>query len=173
MRALRLLLVLLGFVMLAGPLAAQTKSSPDDVYERAMSHWRAATWYSHLRDPNITAIEIDTLHNTWQAVADLPDHERPSLYRKDPNWPQTVADISKLVAAASAAADQNDMAAADATLEKIGDVLAEARRRAGTSGFSDAVRRYRDSVDRLSGLVTFAEQRQGAAFDDTRRAGGG
>ena len=32
------------------------------------------------------------------------------------------------------------------------------------------MRRYRAAVDHLSGLVTFAEQRQGAAFDDARRA---
>ncbi len=154
----------------AGPLAAQTKSSPDDVYEQAMSHWRAADWYSHLRDPNITAIEIDTLRNTWHAVAVLPPKERPSLYAKDPKWPETVAEVSKLIDTASEVADANDSAATSAALEEIGDALAEARGRAGTSGFADAVRRYRAAVDGFAGLVTFAEQRRGAAFDDAHRA---
>lgn len=169
MRIARFVLAALAIVSLAGPLAAQTTPSPDNVYEQAMSHWRAASWYSHLRDPNITAIEIDALHATWQAVADLPANARPSLYQKDPDWPRTAAEVSKLADAASTAADQGDMAAADTDLGRIGDTLAEARHRAGTSDFSDAVRRYRDSVDRLSGLVTFADQRQGAAFDDARR----
>jgi hypothetical protein len=170
MRALRYVLLVLGVVAVAASASAQTKPSPDDVYERAMSHWRAASWYGHLRDPNITAIEIDTLRTRWQAVADLPDNARPALYQKDPDWRQTMAAVSKLVDAASDAADSGDMTAADADLGRIGDVLTEARHRAGTAGFSDAVRRYRDSVDHLSGLVTFAEQRQGASFDDARRA---
>lgn len=170
MRALRCALLVAGVLAVAVPAAAQSKPSPDDVYEQAMSHWRAAAWYAHLRDPNISAIEIDTLRTTWQAVADLPAGERPPLYRKDPEWPQTVAEISKLVDAASNAADSNDMAGADTDLERIGDDLAAARRRAGTSDFSDAVRSYRDTVEHLSGLVTFAEQRQGGDFDDARRA---
>lgn len=165
-----IVLVLLGVSIIFGPLAAQTKSPPDGIYEQAMSHWRAASWYSHLRDANITAIEIDTLRTTWQGVAALPADERPSLYARDPQWPGTVAGVSKLIDAASDAADRNDAKAADAALARIGDVLAAARQRAGTSGFSDAVRRYRDSVDRLSGLVAFSEQRQGAPFDDARRA---
>ena len=170
MRIARILVAAFAVASLAGPLAAQTKRSPDQVYEQAMTHWRAASWYSRLRDPNITAIEIDTLRTTWQAVADLPANERPSLYQKDPDWPQTLANVSKLIDAASDAADRNDGQATEADLAQIGDRLAAARRRAGMSGFSDAVRRYQAAVDHLSSLVTFAEQRQGAAFDDARRA---
>lgn len=170
MRIARILIVAFAVAGLARPLAAQTKPSPDQVYEQAMTHWRAASWYSHLRDPNITAIEIDTLRSTWQAVADLPANERPSLYQNDPQWPQTATEISKLIETASETADDGDTQAADAALSGVGDALAAARRRAGTSGFSDAVRRYQAAVDHLSGLVTFAEQRQGAAFDDARRA---
>jgi hypothetical protein len=170
MRVARFFLVALALAGLACPLAAQTPPSPDKVYEQAMSHWRAASWYSHLRDPNITAIEIDTLRTTWQAVADLPAGARPSLYEKDPDWPQALADVSKLIDAASDAADRNDGPATDAALTQIGDRLAAARRRAGTSGFSDVVRRYQVAIDHLSSLMSFAEQRQGAAFDDSRRA---
>jgi hypothetical protein len=170
MRIAHLLIVAVAAAGLAGRLAAQTPPSPDNVYEQAMTHWRAASWYSHLRDPNITGIEIDTLRTTWQAVAGLPADKRPSLYQKDPDWPQTLAEVSKLIDAASDAADRNDGQATEADLAQIGDQLAAARRRAGTSGFSDAVRSYQAAVDRLSGLVTFAEQRQGAAFDETRRA---
>jgi hypothetical protein len=163
-------MVVLGLVSAAGPLAAQTKSTPDDVYEQAMSHWRAATWYSHLGDPNITAIEIDTLVTTWQAVVALPANERPSLYQKDPDWPQTAAEVSKLIVDAANATDANDSQAAAASLEKIGGDLAAARQRADTAGFSDAVRRYHAGVDRLSGLASFAGQSGGAPFDDKRRA---
>lgn len=163
------LLVILGLTVPVSPLAAQTSSVADDAYEQAMNHWRAATWYSHLGDANITAIEIDTLFTTWQAVAALPANERPSLYLKDPSWSQTVAAVSKLIVDAAHAADRNDSKATAADLEQIGDDLAVARQRAGTAGFSDAVRRYRATVDRLSGLVSFAEQRQGAPFDDKRR----
>jgi hypothetical protein len=168
-RLSRALMIVLGLVSAAGPLAAQTKSTPDDVYEQAMSHWRAATWYSHLGDPNITAIEIDTLVTTWQAVAALPDGQRPSLYQKDPDWPRTVAEVSKLIVDAANATDANDSKAA-ASLEKIGDDLAAARQRVGTAGFSDAVRRYHAAVERLSGLASFAGQSGGAPFDDKRRA---
>lgn len=160
----------LGLMALAGPLAAQTSSAADDAYEQAMSHWRAATWYSRLGDANIAAIEVDTLFTTWQVVAALPANERPSLYQKDPNWPQTLAAVTTLVVEAAHAADGNDTKATAADLEKIGDDLAAARQRAGTVGFSDAVRRYQATVDRLSGLMSFAAQRQGAPFDDTRRA---
>lgn len=169
-RLSHIVVVVLGLVALASPLAAQTKSTPDDAYEQAMIHWRAASWYSHLRDPNITAIEIDTLRTTWQAVAGLPPSQRPSLYQKDPDWPATVAQVSKLIDAASNAADSGDTKTADADLAQIGDALAAARQRAGTSGFSDAVRRYRDAVGRLSGLVTFEAQRQGQPFTDAQRA---
>ena len=169
-RLSRLLPALAAVAMLSGVATAQTKSPADSVYERAMSHWRAASWYSHLRDPNITAIEIDTLRTTWQAVAALPDNDRPSLYRKDPQWPETAAEVSKLIDAASNAGDGGDMTTADGDLTRIGDILAAARQRAGTAGFSDAVRRYRAAVDRLSGLVKVAAQRQGASFDDARRS---
>lgn len=169
-RLSRALMVVVALATLAGPVAAQTKSTPDDVYEQAMSHWRAATWYSHLGDANITAIEIDTLFTTWQAVVALPANERPSLYEKDPSWPQTEADVSKLIVDAANATDANDSKAAAAALEKIGDDLAAARQRAGTAGFSDAVRRYHATVDRLSGLVSFAGQSHGAPFDDKLRA---
>lgn len=168
-RLLQFLTIVLGVAMLAGPAAAQTKSPSDDAYEQAMSHWRAATWYSHLRDPNITAIEIDTLRSTWQAVAALPPSGRPSLYQKDPQWSATVAEVSKLIDETSTAADSGDSQAADADLARIGDALAAARRRAGTFGLSDAVRRYRAALDNLSGLVTFEDQRQGAPFDDAQR----
>lgn len=167
---LRCLALVLAFATFTGPLAAQTKSTPDDLYEQAMSHWRAAMWYSRLGDSNVTGIEIDTLQSTWQTVADMLPDVRPSLYAKDPTWPQTVAEITKLVGAASDAVDRNDLKAAAAALEKVGDDLAAARQAAGTSGFSDAVRRYRVTIDRLSGLVSFAEQRQGTSFDDRRRA---
>ncbi len=170
MRIARILIAAFVVAGLIGPLAAQTKPSPDAAYEEAMSHWRAASWYGHLRDPDTTAIEIDTLRNAWQAVADLAAGARPSLYENDPEWPQTVAEVSNLIDTASDAADDGDTQAADAALSGIGDALAAARRRAGTSGFSDAVRRYQVAVDRLSGLVTFAEQRQGAPFDEARRA---
>ncbi|MBV8537679.1 MAG: hypothetical protein JO128_18935, partial [Alphaproteobacteria bacterium] len=142
MRVARILFVAIAVAGPAGPLAAQTRAPPDKVYEQAMVHWRAASWYSHLRDPNLTGIETDTLRTRWQAVADLPAHERPSLYQKDPQWPQTVAEVSKLIDAASDAADRNESQVTEADLAQIGDRLAAARRRAGTSGFSDAVRSY-------------------------------
>ncbi len=156
-------------VWLVVPAVAQTKSTADDVLEEALGHWRAASWYSKLGDPNITAIETESLRNSWQGVAGLPPDGRPSLYVKDARWSETVAEIGKLSEQAADAADRNDSTATDAALARIGDALAEARKRAGIQGFSDAVRRYRDAVDRLSGLVKFAEQRRGAPFDDAQR----
>ena len=149
---------------------AQGNSHADDVLDDALGHWRAASWYSRLGDDNITAIETESLRNSWAAVAGLPANERPSLYAKDARWPDTVAEIARLSEQAATAADRGDASQADAALARIGDALAEARRRAGISGFSDAVRRYRDAIDRLSGLVKFAEQRRGASFDDAQRA---
>ena len=149
---------------------AQTRSHADDVLEDALSHWRAATWYSRLGDDNITAIETESLRNSWAVVAALPAGERPSLYAKDAHWPETVAEIAKLSEQAATAADRGDASQTDAALARVGDALAEARKRAGISGFADAVRRYRDAVDRLSGLVKFAEQRRGASFDEAQRA---
>jgi hypothetical protein len=163
--------LVLGLLLaVAAPAAAQTTSTPDGVLEDALSHWRAASWYVHLGDDNVTAIEIDSLRLAWQNVAALPADQRPSLYAKDPRWPATVAAISKLADDAADAVDTGDKAEADKDLTRIGDDLADSRRRAGTAGFSDAVRRYRDAVMRLSSLIDFQEQRRGTPFDDAKRA---
>ncbi|HEX9464384.1 MAG TPA: hypothetical protein VGB82_17435 [Alphaproteobacteria bacterium] len=169
MRCLRAAVLLLAAIAF-GPAAAQTRSPADDTLESALVHWRAASWYSRLGNDDVTAIEIDSFRTAWQAVAALPIGGRPSLYAKDPQWRAAAVAISKQADAATAAADRNDGAGTAAALAQIGDLLAEARHRAGTAGFPDAVRRYRDAMDRLSGLVTFAEQRRGASFDDAQRA---
>src|SRR5579885_637996 len=94
----------------AAPAGAQTTSTPDSVLEDALSHWRAASWYVHLGDDNVTAIEIDSLRLAWQNVAALPANRRPSLYDKDPRWPETVTAITKLADDAANAVDTGDKA---------------------------------------------------------------
>ncbi len=168
-RAVGILLLAIVLAGIGGTPDAWAQASPDDVLEQALGHWRAASWYMRLGDANVAAIEIDTLRDSWQAVAALPDNKRPSLYVKDPDWKATVSQIAQLSDQAAQAADADDKTTALAALGRIDDALAAARHRAGVQGFSDAVRRYRDAVDRLSGLVEFRAQRDGAPFDAKQR----
>ena len=163
-------LVLLALLIVPAAASAQTNSHADDVLEAALVHWRAATWYAHIRDDNVTGIELDAFRTTWQAVAALPADAQPSLYEKDPQWPEVTAAVGKLADQAVMAADGSDTAAAETALIQVDDALTASRRRAGSTGFSDSMHRFRDAVTRLTSLISFAEQRQGASFDAAQRA---
>lgn len=165
-----LVIALLAGLGTSVPAPAQTAPSPDDMLQQALGHWRAASWYVRLGDDNVTGIEIDAFRIAWENVASLSPNARPPSHSGDPQWPATVTEISALADTAVTAIDGDDEAGAAQALTKIGDALAASRQRAGTTGFPDVVRRYRDAVERLSGLVNFNEQRQGASFDAARRA---
>ena len=162
-------IVLLALLIVPAAASAQTNSHADNVLEAALAHWRAATWYAHIRDDNVTGIEVEAFKKAWMAV-EAQSSDPPSLYVNDPDWPNTTARIERFADIAAAAADRGDFDAADGALADIDDQLTAARQRAGSTGFSDSMHRFRDAVTRLTSLISFAEQRQGASFDAAQRA---
>jgi hypothetical protein len=169
MRIARNLLLVICLVGFLHPAAAQ-KPSADDTLETALTHWRAASWYVRLGDNNLTAIEIETFDEEWHRVMDLPPDARPTLHARDPRWTDTVKQIAQLGDDASGQIERSDVAAAAATLAKIGDALAASRKRAGSQGFPEAIRQLGAAVERLHRLLPFEPQRRGASFDDALRA---
>jgi hypothetical protein len=157
MRVVLLGVLLLGF---AATALAQGKSS-DDALEAAMVNWRAATWYLRIGDSNLGAIETESLANAWETVQKAGV---PSSHAKDPRWRETAAEIGRLADAAQHQVEDNDVASAVRNLAQIGDDLAASRKRAGVSGFADAMRRYGGAVEEMHKLLPFEVQRRGGAF---------
>ena len=69
------------------------------------------------------------------------------------------AGVTALADTAALALETNDTVTAGRTLGAIGDRLAEARRAAGPPGFPEAMRAYRDTVERLAGMMVMSDHR--------------
>ncbi len=143
---LAVLLLLLG----SGPAVAQV---PEDRVEAALVHWRAASWYVRLGNGDVAALEADTFRDKWKALG--------------PGGPASVAALADT---ASLALETNDTVTAGRVLSGIGDALAEARRAAGQQGFPELIRAYRDTVERLAGLMVMSDHRGSDAFDPALKA---
>jgi hypothetical protein len=134
-RAALVLLLLLGAV----PAPAQPS---DEALEAALVHWRAASWYVRLGNDDVAALEADAFRDKWRALG-----------------PSAPAGVTALADTAALALETNDTVTAGRTLGAIGDRLAEARRAAGPPGFPEAMRVYRDTVERLAGLMVMSDHR--------------
>jgi hypothetical protein len=144
-RILMAVLLVLG----ASTAAAQTA---EDRLEAALVHWRAASWYVRLGNTDVAALEVDSFREKWRAVAEGP------------------ASIAGMADNAALALETNDPVTAGRTLAAIGDTLAEARRAAGSAGFPEAIRAYRDAVERLGGMMTMSEHRGSNTFEPALKA---
>lgn len=144
MRWLLVLLVLLGTV----GVRAQAN---EEALEAALAHWRAASWYVRIGNVDVAAVEIESFREKWPAAG----VEAPA--------------VATLSETASVALETNDPVTAGRSLAAIGDTLAEIRLRAGQAGFPEAMRDYRDAVERLSASWRMSELRRGTPFDETRR----
>ena len=144
----RVLLVLMALLAASGGVA----QTSDDALEAALVHWRAASWYVRIGNPDVAALEIESFREKWPAAAiDAPN-------------------IVALTETSAVALETNDPVTAGRSLAAIGDTLAARRREAGQTGFPEAMRGYRDAVVRLSDLLSMSEQRGGAPFDPALRA---
>ena len=145
----RAFVAVLLLVLGAGAATAQTA---EDRLEAALGHWRAASWYVRLGNADVAAIEADGFREKWKAVTEGP------------------ASVGGLADNVVVALETSDTVTAGRLLGAIGDALAEARRAAGWSGFPDAMRNYRDAVERLAGLMTMSEHRGSNTFDPALKA---
>lgn len=142
-------LALIALLLAVSPAAAQ---SAEDRLEAALVHWRAASWYVRLGNTDVAALEADSFREKWKAVVE----GSPAV--------AGMADNAVL------ALETTDTVTAGRTLGAIGDALAEARRAAGSSGFPEVIRAYRDTVERLTGMMVMSEHRGTDGFDPALRA---
>ncbi len=146
-RAALILLLLLG----AGPAPAQPS---DEALEAALVHWRAASWYVRLGNGDVAALEADAFRDRWKALG-----------------PSAPAGVAALADTAALALETSDTVTAGRVLGAIGDALAEVRRAAGQQGFPEAIRAYRDTVERLAGMMVMSDHRGSSdAFDPALKA---
>lgn len=115
---------------------------PEDALEPALTHWRAASWYLRTDNADVAALELETFREKWHALGAAAP-----------------AGVAGLAETASVALGTNDVVTANRTLGAIGDRLAEARRLAGQSGFPEAMRRYRDEIEAIGGIMRASGQR--------------
>lgn len=142
-------LALIALLLATGSAAAQ---SAEDRLESALVHWRAASWYVRLGNGDVAALEADSFREKWKAVVEGPPV------------------VAGMADNAALALETNDTVTAGRTLGAIGDALAEARRAAGSSGFPEVIRAYRDAVERLGGMMAMSEHRGSNTFDPALKA---
>jgi hypothetical protein len=106
-----------------------------------------------LGNGDVAALEADAFRDKWKALG-----------------PSVPAGIANLADTAALALETNDTVTAGRVLGAIGDALTEARRSAGQQGFPEAVRAYRDTVERLTGMMVMSDHRGSDAFDPTLKA---
>lgn len=145
-RAILVLFFLLG----ASPVLSQPS---DEALEAALVHWRAASWYVRLGNGDVAALEADSFRDKWKALG-----------------PSAPAGVATLAETAALALETNDTVTAGRTLGAIGDALAVARQAAGQPGFPEAMRTYRDTVERLAGMMVMSDHRGSDTFDPTLKA---
>jgi hypothetical protein len=95
MRAVRLavLLVLLPF----GALAQSFGESLDE----ALSHWRAAVWYSSTGNAGVASLEAAEFATQWRALAEKTRGAPPPPFMGERRWDETAGQISTQPEAAS------------------------------------------------------------------------
>jgi hypothetical protein len=149
-------------------LPAEAQNAVDDSYTAAMEHWRAASWYVRLKDDTLGCIETDTFRSEWGRVERAA--KPPATYARDARWRETARQVGELGDTAGRKCEDGNLVGTAEALSLVGDALAEARKRAGTQGFPDAMRRLRGQVERLHELLPFEPQRRGGTFDEALRA---
>jgi len=142
----------LAILLLLGAFPAWAQPG-DDAFEAALVHWRAASWYVRLGNGDVAALEADTFRDKWKALG-----------------PSAPAGVAALADTAALALETNDTVTAGRTLGAIGDALAAARQASGQPGFPEAMRAYRDSVERLAGMMVMGDHRGSGAFDPALKA---
>lgn len=141
----------LTLLLLFSAVAAPAQPS-DEALEAALVHWRAASWYVRLGNSDVAALEVDAFREKWKAIG-------------------TPASVAGSADTAALALETNDPVTAGRTLSAIGDALAEARRAVGQPGFPELMRAYRDTVERLAGLMVMSDHRGSSdAFDPALKA---
>ena len=128
----------------------------------AAKHYRFAAFYLRTGNAGVAAIEIQSLQETWQALATAFVKAPPDLYATDPEWASTLAEIGKRAGDALTAVDAGDTDAAARHLAPIRGQLVQLRRRNGLFIFADYVEEANRAFDLL-----FEFRRRPIDFDNT------
>jgi hypothetical protein len=156
----RILLILIGLCA-AAPALAQSFS---ETLDEALSHWRAAVWYSSTGNAGVASLEAAEFATQWRALAEKTRGAPPPPFMGDKQWDELASQVSTQAEAASAALARDDLAAGRQSLKEIGASFAALRARNGIVGFPDHVARYGEIVAALHDL---AERR--GKLDEARR----
>lgn len=158
MRAVRLAILLLLL-----PFMASAQSFVESL-DQALSHWRAAVWYSSTGNAGVASLEAAEFATQWQALAEKTRSAPPPPFMGDKKWDELAGQVSTQAEAARDALGRDDLAAGRQSLREIGASFAALRARNGIVGFSDHVARYGEIVAALHDL---AERR--GKLDEARR----
>lgn len=158
MRSLRLAVV---FFLLSSVSQAQELGAALDM---ALSHWRAAVWYSSTGNTGVAALEIDEFGTQWKALADQTRGNPPAPYQADTQWNRLLDNVATQAESASEALARDDATNGTRHLQEIGNAFATLRARNNIVAFSDHVARFGEIVETLRGMA----ERRGPLDDATR-----
>lgn len=144
-----LLAILVWGTMSASAIANQELAGFNAMVAAALRHYQAASFYLRTRNPEVAAFELKLLQDGWQAVVARYAGSPPGAFAADPQWRDTLVQVSSGINQAFAAANAGDVESSQARLRGVYQELTALRKRNFVQIFSDNVDELNAAVARL------------------------
>jgi hypothetical protein len=131
---------------LAGPFADFERELAS-----AYGPYKAALFQTNQKDKSGTEKSLAAFEAQWGQLMKAYRASPPPQYSDDAAWPQTIAAVEKLIAAAKAETEKGDLAKAHDVLEGVRDQLGSLRLRNGVVVFSDRVDAFHEHMEHVLG----------------------
>lgn len=122
---------------------------------QAWAHYRSALHHSgRSGEAQVAKVELAAFLDSWRSMQERWGHRPPPQYSEETEWKETIEAVAGIAARAIVELERKDPDDARSTLDEVGAVLADLRRRNNVVAFSDHMIEFAHALEDAIGAET-------------------
>lgn len=142
----------LAFLACSVPAFAGPVTDFEAAYSKMYAGYRSALFTTNSGNADTSAAALDRLQTQWDALVSTYGQTPPPQYEADPQWPETIAEVSSRLARAAEAVGKGNLPERHETLEHVREAFSALHARNGIETFSDRMNAYHAEMEQILAL---------------------